>query len=378
MKKLCVITNKYPNKLEKNILVFLQQLVWEMADQNNNCTVICPVPININPKYLKLPFKTTEKTENGSEVTIYFPKYIGFGQSKILGYNPAKITTNTFTNAVRRTIKALPSLPDILYSHFVTPAGIAAARLGKEFNIPSYMAYGEATGKSLNNYGIKEATIELKSLTGVISVSSHNKERLVNLGVIKEEKIGVFPNGVREKRFYPRDKNKAREMFGLPKDKFIVSFVGSFDHRKGIERLIEAVEGLDDVYVICAGRGKLTPNSDRCLYQGPVNYKDLPYFYSAYDIFVLPTLNEGCANVIIEAMACGLPIVSSDLPFNDDILDAENSIRVNPTEVNQIRKAIQTLKTNNDIYLNTKRHSLEKSKHLTLEKRTSKIIKFLS
>src|SRR5690625_1923605 len=378
MKDICIITNKYPNKFEENILVFLQQLVWEMADQNNKCTVICPVPININPKYLKLAFKTTEKTENGTEVTIYFPKYIGFGQSKILGYNPAKITTNTFTNAVRRTIKALPSLPDILYSHFVTPAGIAAARLGKEFNIPSYMAYGEATAKSLHNFGLKEATRELQHLTGVISVSTHNKDRLVSLGVIDEDKIGVFPNGYREERFYPRDKNKSREMFGLPKDKFIVSFVGSFDHRKGIERLIEAVEGLDDVYVICAGKGRLTPNSDRCLYQSPVYHKDLPYFYSASDIFVLPTLNEGCANVIIEAMACGLPIVSSNLPFNDDILDDENSIRVNPMEVDQIRKAIQVFKTNNDRYLNARRNSLKKSRYLTLKKRASKIIEFIS
>src|SRR5690625_774671 len=378
MKDICIITNKYPNKFEENILVFLQQLVWEMADQNNKCTVICPVPININPKYLKLAFKTTEKTENGSEVTIYFPKYIGFGQSKILGYNPAKITTNTFTNAVRRTIKALPSLPDILYSHFVTPAGIAAARLGKEFNIPSYMAYGEATAKSLNNYGIKEATIELRSLTGVISVSSHNKERLVNLGVIKEEKIGVFPNGVREERFYPRDKNKAREMFGLPKDKFIVSFVGSFDHRKGIERLIEAVEGLDDVYVICAGRGELTPNSDRCLYQGPVDHKDLPYFYSASDIFVLPTLNEGCSNAIIEAMACGLPIVSSDLPFNDNILDKNNSLLINPKDIHEIKKSIKTLKNNEKLRNELNKGSLEKAKALTLDRRTKKILKFMS
>lgn len=378
MKNLVFITNKYPNPIDQNVLVFLQQLVWEMADFNNDCTVICPLPININPKYYKLPYKTIEKTEHGNTVTIYFPKYIGFGQSEILGYNPARITTSTFTKAVKKVIKKLDIIPDALYGHFITPAGIAAARIGKELNIPSFCAYGESTPWTIKHFGVKNTREELKVIDGVIAVSTYNKNELLELNVVEEEKIGVFPNGYRPERFYPRDKNKSREMFGLPKDKFIVSFVGSFDHRKGIERLIEAVEGLDDVYVICAGKGELTPNSDRCLYQGPVDHKDLPYFYSASDIFVLPTLNEGCSNAIIEAMACGLPIVSSDLPFNDDILDAENSIRVNPTEVNQIRKAIQTLKTNNDIYLNTKRHSLEKSKHLTLEKRTSKIIKFLS
>lgn len=378
MKDICIITNKYPNELEENILVFLQQLVWEMADQSVNCTVICPVPVNINPRYLKLPYKSKEVTENGSEIKLYFPRYIGFGQTNILGYNPAKVTTNTFTNAVRRTLKSLPVLPDALYSHFVTPAGISAARLGKEFNIPSYMAYGEATAKSLRNYGIKEATKELRFLTGIISVSTHNKNRLSSLGVIEENKIKVFPNGFRKERFYPRDKSKSRKKFNLPKDKFIVSFVGSFDHRKGIERLIEAVEGLEDVYVICAGKGELAPSSSRCLYQGPVKHKDLPYFYSASDIFVLPTLNEGCANVLIEAMACGLPIISSDLPFNDDILNESCSFRIDPLSVDCIRRTIVKLQNNKNLLQKLSKGSINMSSEFTLLKRTKLILDFIN
>src|SRR5690625_4968241 len=378
MKNLIFRTNKYPNPIEENVLVFLQQLVWKMSNLNNKCTVVCPVPVNIKTKYYKLPYKRTEKTENGNTISVYFPKYIGFGQSEILGYNPAKITTSTFTKAVKKVIKKLDIKPDALYGHFITPAGIAAARIGKKLNIPSFCAYGESTPWTIEHFGVEKTRKELKAIDGIVAVSTHNKNELLELNVVKEEKVGVFPNGYRPERFYPRDKDKSREMFGLPKDKFIVSFVGSFDHRKGVERLIEAVEGLDDVYVICAGKGRLTPNSDRCLYQSQVNHKDLPYFYSASDIFVLPTLNEGCSNAIIEAMACGLPIVSSNLPFNDDILDDERSIRVNPMEVDQIRKAIQVFKTNNDRYLNARRNSLKKSRYLTLKKRASKIIEFIS
>src|SRR5699024_1549470 len=138
MKNLVFITNKYPNPIEPNVLVFLQQLVWEMADLKNNCTVICPLPININLKYYKIPYKKIEKTENGNRITVYFPKYIGFGQSEILGYNPARITTRTFTKAVKKIIKELDTKPDALYGHFITPAGIVAARIGKELNIPSF------------------------------------------------------------------------------------------------------------------------------------------------------------------------------------------------------------------------------------------------
>src|SRR5690625_5912031 len=105
MKKILFITNKYPNEIDKNTLVFLQQFVWEVADQGVDCAVICPVPININPRYISLPYSKNEITENGSEIKVYFPKYIGFGQTEVLGYNPAKITTRLFINAVRRTIE---------------------------------------------------------------------------------------------------------------------------------------------------------------------------------------------------------------------------------------------------------------------------------
>src|SRR5690625_3518694 len=378
MKNLIFITNKYPNPIEENVLVFLQQLVWEMSNLNNKCTVVCPVPVNINPKYYKLPYKKTEKTENGNTISVYFPKYIGFGQSEILGYNPAKITTSTFTKAVKKVIKKLDIKPDALYGHFITPAGIAAARIGKKLNIPSFCAYGESTPWTIEHFGVEKTRKELKAIDGIVAVSTHNKNELLELNVVKEEKVGVFPNGYRPERFYPRDKDKSREMFGLPKDKFIVSFVGSFDHRKGVERLIEAVEGLDDVYVICAGKGRLTPNSDRCLYQSPVNHKDLPYFYSASDIFVLPTLNEGCSNAIIEAMACGLPIVSSKLPFNDNILDKNNSLLIIPKDIHEIKKSIKTLKKNEKLRKELNKGSLEKAKALTLDRRTKKILKFMS
>ena len=65
---------------------------------------------------------------------------------------------------------------------------------------------------------------------------------------------------------------------------------------------------------------------------------------NAADVFVLPTLAEGCCNAILEAMACGLPIISSNLPFNWDILNDKNSILIDPNNINQIADAIQRLR----------------------------------
>lgn len=377
MKKIAFITNKYPNSIENNVLVFLQQLVWEIAELDEDCIVICPVPVNINPKYLKFPYKTYEKTENGSEVTIYFPKYIGFGQSDIFGFNPAKLTTNNFTRAVKKVIGKMNIKPDALYGHFVTPAGITAARVGREFNIPSFMAYGEATSNMIKHFGYNEVSKELASLDGVISVSTQNKNILLSIDAVSEDIIEVFPNGYREERFYPRDKQLSRSKFNLPEDKFIVCFVGSFDHRKGIERLISAVNELDDVYVICGGKGELVPESNKCLYNKSVDHADLPYFYSAADVFVLPTLNEGCCNAIIEAMACGLPIISSNQPFNDDILDDSCSIRINPLNVKQIKQSIAYLYNNEQELNDFKKGSLKKAESFKLKLRAKNIIYFI-
>lgn len=377
MKSICIITNKYPNPIDKNVLVFVQQLAWSLADQNIDCKVICPLPVNINPRYIKVPHKITEITEKGAKVDVYFPKYVGFGQSPILGYNPAKITTDLFERAVIRVLKQIKKKPDVVYGHFVTPAGIVAARVGRRYNIPSFMAYGESTPRTIEHFGAEEVKKELLSLTGVIAVSTHSKNVLLSTNVVDEKKIAVIPNGYRKERFYPRDKYESRKKFGLPNDKFIVSFVGSYDHRKGIERLIAAVDQLENVYVICAGKGKLNPSGPKCLFKNPVDHQELPYFYSASDVFVLPTLNEGCCNAIIEAMACGLPIISSNLPFNDDILNEKCSIRINPNDISEIKEAIRYLYNDRNKLNELRNGSLQNAENLTLEKRVSKIINYI-
>lgn len=379
MKSICVIVNKYPNAVEPSGLVFVQQLVWAMADKGIKMSVICPLSINLNLKYLKLPYKIVEKTENNNEVEVYFPKFIGFGQShRIFGKSPAPLTTDLFTKSVRKVISTMEEKPDIVYGHFVTPAGIAAARIGREFNIPSFMAHGESTNWSIENFGASAVEKELESLAGVIAVSGRNKDLLLDEKVVKEEVVKVFPNGYRKERFYPRDKKESREKFGFKEEDFIVGFVGSFDDRKGILRLEKAVENIKEVKFACAGKGKLVPTSNKCLFAKPINNEDLPYFYSAVDVFVLPTLNEGCCNAIIEALACGLPVISSDRTFNDEILDETCSIKINPESVEEIQYAIEKLHKDEMLRESLSNGSIEKAKTLTLEKRAENIIKFIS
>lgn len=373
---ICFITNKYPNPIEPNVTVFLQQLVVTIAKKGIKCSVISPVPTNLNSKYKEFPFKRTD-TFDGTDIDVYFPHYFGLGQRDIAFFNPAKITTHYFSSAVKSVIKSMPNTPDYFYAHFVTPAGITAARMGRVYNKPAFLAYGEATLNTINHYGKKAVANELKTLNGVIAVSSQNKQMIEPF--VPHKITQVFPNAIDGSVFIPKDKNKCQKKLGISNNKFVISFVGSFDERKGINRLCEAVRLLNDdsISIICAGKGSLSPTVENCIFAKPVLHEDLPDFLSASDIFVLPTQNEGCCNAIIEAMACGLPIISSDLSFNDEILDSTNSLRIDPNDVGAIAHAIKTLKDNSELRKQLSIGSLEKAKHLTLDKRADNIVNFM-
>lgn len=379
METILVVVNKYPNKVEPNVCVFIQQLVWSFADMGYKCAVVCPMPVNFNKKYLTFPERRVEKNENGVKITIYHPRYISAGQSgKFAQKFRVYLTTFLFEKAVEQVLKKINQKPDVLYSHFLCPAGVAASRLGKKYNIPAYMAHGEATYSGDQKYGNRMLAKELTGLKGVIAVSSQNKDYLVDAGIVNEEIVQVFPNGYREERFFKRDKIESRKKLGISQDIFVVGMCGSFDDRKGILRLQEAVDQIPDTYFVCAGKGEQKPTSNKCLWAKPVNNNELPFFYSSLDVFVLPTLNEGCCNAIVEAIACGCPIISSNRSFNFDICDNTNSILINPENVDEIRNAIERVKSDVSLRTNLGKGSEEKAKVLTLNKRAAKIAEFMN
>ena len=95
-------------------------------------------------------------------------------------------------------------------------------------------------------------------------------------------------------------------------------------------------------------------------------------------MFVLPTLAEGCCNAVVEAMACGLPIVSSNLPFNDDVLDENNSIRINPKNIDEIADALRLLSENAQLREKLSQGSLGTAAELVIDKRCEKIMNFMN
>ncbi len=381
VKRIIILANKYPNEIQKNVNVFTQQLTWCFADLGIKCIVICPFAVNYNFKYKKLPYRITEKTDKGNLVTIYRPQYMGFGQNNsLLQKIRVKTTTKNYINAVEKVLKKIDVKPsDVLFSEFLCPSGVAAAILGKKYKISSYMQCGEATYQGDKKYGNNYLKRKLKSLTGVIAVSGHNKKYLVHANIVKENKIIVLPSGYRKQRFYSIEKNEARKKMGFPNDKFIVGFCGSFDDRKGILRLESAIDSIeeDNIVLAAVGSGDKRPNSKKCIFKKPLNHEDLIYFYNSIDVFAFPTYHEGCCTAIVEAIACGCPIISSDRDFNYEICDNSNSILIDPDDIEGMKKSILLLYKNTKFKNKLREGSLKKAEDLSLEAKAYKIIKYI-
>lgn len=373
MNSICFISARYPSAITPTNHVFVQNLVWGLADQGLDCSVICPVAINLNYRFAFLPEVTEERTPSGAMIKLYFPKYISLGQKNILGCNTIRLTTELFHSAVQKQFRKFEKKFDAIYGHFLAPAGITAARIGREFGIPAFAAYGESTPWSIKRYGVAKVAKELDTLDGIVSVSTNNKDSLIKLDIMHENKIAVFPNAVDKNRYYPRDKNEAREKYGFPQDAFIVAFIGQFNERKGVLRVAEALNGLEGVYVIYAGKGDQTPRNSNTLHCGLLKPEDVPVFLSAADAFLLPTLNEGCCNAIVEAMACGLPVISSNLPFNFDILSEDSACLINPENISEIREAVIKLRENPTLRDRNRSASLDRASSLSQKNRALNI-----
>jgi len=165
----------------------------------------------------------------------------------------------------------------------------------------------------------------LKSETAMadhwIAASTFTCTSLVEYG-IPRERIHVAPYGVNTDRFRPRDKVRTH------RDRLRVLFVGTVGQRKGIKYLLEAMKDVasKDVQLVLCGYvvedlSRLAGYSSDVIVRGRVSDSELLEEYQSADIFVLPSLAEGFGHVLLEALACGLPVIASTSTAGPDIIE---------------------------------------------------------
>lgn len=379
-----ILSDDYPSDGRPSF-VFVQQLVHALLEQGAEISVVASQSLThaVIHRQKLLPKKYRVELENGLNYYVYRPYSFSFG-------NSGKRITSLFKWYNQRNVDEVVKKinPDVLYGHFWHSANKLAGyaeRSGK----PLFVACGEGDNAieeliaSLNAESFNRLS---KSVIGVISVSSENKRKCIEYRLADAKNVIVLPNCSDGNVFYAvndETRSAIREKMGLKNEEFFVLFVGGFIPRKGANRLSVAIDHLKDPRIKSAFIGKAMagtdsqPSCEGILYQGTLDHDKLPDYYRAADVFVLPTLNEGCSNAIVEALSCGTPVISSDRPFNADILNDGNAILIDPESVDEIAAAIQKMKNDKDFYQQKRAYTMVHAGDYSIIARAEKIYQFI-
>ena len=179
----------------------------------------------------------------------------------------------------------------------------------------------------------QKAFTQKKDIT-IVGISNWLNECSKNSTLLKDKNHINLPNPLDTNIFKPFDKEKARELWGLPKDKKLVLFGAmgaTSDPRKGFYELMESLEEIEDsnVELVIFGSERCEDTKDlgfNVYYLGQL-YDDvsLVTLYNSVDVMIVPSLQENLSNAIMESLACGVPVVGFDIGGNADMIDHERN-----------------------------------------------------
>ena len=295
-----------------------------------------------------------EKINNGIEV--YRIPYI----FSIIGYPVPKFIKLT------NTIKEICNIwhPDVIvYSHMEYLTALPSLYL--KIKIPVIVTTDFLIGvshfhgnKIIDTVGYLHAMLIgkriFKAADGIQFLGSELYKYILKLN-IAADKLFVIPRGVDTELFKPRDGNEfLRKDLGIKEEDMVVLYVGRLDLIKGVNYLFRAIKEILPHYknlkFLIVGDGSLRkecetfakPFSDDIIFTG--FREDIPELMNISDIFVLPSLAEGAANVVMEASASGLPVIVTDVGETPQmILDGETGILIKPKDVNGLVGAVKKL-----------------------------------
>jgi len=233
---------------------------------------------------------------------------------------------------------------DLVHSHYWL-SGLVGKRAQERWHVPHFVMF-HTLGVVKNYTGVGEEEPELridtekqlvKTCDRIIAATEREKEELMGYYDALPETIEVIPCGVNLDLFRPVDKATARQELGLDQEEGIVLYVGRFATLKGIDRLLAAMAYLQQDQgirlIIIGGDGHDQPEDrelrglseelgiqDAVTFAGRIEQEELPPYYSAADLFVLPSYHESFGLVVLESLACGTPVVATKVGAMESIV----------------------------------------------------------
>ena len=228
---------------------------------------------------------------------------------------------------------------NVIHAHCVLHEGLACVLLGKMLRRPSLVT---AIGSDIhavrkNSLTYKTILFVLRHATLITTKSRELKDRIIGMG-IPADKVIVVPNGIDPNFETLYEKQDIRKMMNIPKESKVFGFVGRLIPVKDPMTLIKAFAKLltlrKDVYLIFVGdgelRGSLLEEAERIgvkdhvrFTEGMVSPDQIPSYMSAFDYLCVSSIGEGWPNVILEAMACGKPVIATDVGGNPEAVSSD-------------------------------------------------------
>jgi glycosyltransferase involved in cell wall biosynthesis len=333
--RVLAITNVFPNGREPNRGIYnLQQFTALRA--HCELQVVAPLPWQPWRRQASVPYQ-----ECWNEIPTFHPRYFytpGLGRAAYALWMYASL---------RRTVFQLAREyhPDVLLAAWAYPDAVATAAFARRLTLP-WIAKVHGTDINLApERRLVRAQIRwgLNQAACVFAVSQPLKQRLVEIGV-PAERVQVLCNGVNTQRFRLQDQRAARQATALPLERPVILYVGNLEVSKGVVDLLEAYHQIRGsaaapLLVMVGGgsaqarlaeqirRDGLAPQVHLV---GPQPHAQVPTWIAACDVLCLPSHREGCPNVILEALACGRPVVASRVGAIPDLIDERCGALVEP------------------------------------------------
>lgn len=321
MLRILTLTGLFPNSVQPRHGVFVAERLRQLvATGAVTASVIAPVPwfpfrhtrFGRYAEYARVPAR-----EHVAGFDVRHPRWPAI--PKVGGPLAPFLLAAALAPSVRRACRG-PEAAQVIDSHFLYPDGVAAWLLGRWLGIPVVLT---ARGSDVNLHAREAAAGALirRAVAGarrVITVSDALRDALLATGA-DPERIVTLRNGVDLTRFHPLDRAPARARLGLEGP--VVLAVGNLLPLKGHDLAIEAVAGIPGARLVIVGEGpereRLAAHADRAglgarvRLTGNLSQPQLLEFYSAADVLLMASSREGMPNVVLEALACGLPVVAT-------------------------------------------------------------------